>query len=151
MSGLRIKSVSLKEANAYIEEHHRHHGAVRGWKFGASVVDEEGRVRGVVIVGRPVARGLDDGETLEVLRCCTDGSKNVCSMLYSAARKAAAALGYSSIVTYTLESESGASLRASGWREVARTKGGSWDTPSRRRTDKAPTEPKVRWEGIATR
>lgn len=80
-----------------------------------AAVEHDGQVRGVAIAGRPVARRLDDGESLEILRVCTDGTRNACSMLYAAIRKAGRALGYKRIITYTLPNEGGASLRAAGF------------------------------------
>jgi hypothetical protein len=74
---------------------------------------------GVATVGRPVARQYDDGYTLEVNRTCTDGTPNANSMLYGAAWRAAKALGYRRLITYTQDGESGTSLRAAGWRVVA--------------------------------
>jgi hypothetical protein len=109
-------------------------------------VDEAGEVRGVAIVGRPVSRALDNGLTLEVNRVATDGCPNACSALYGASWRAAKALGYRRLVTYTLEDEGGASLRGAGWRVVAERKGGSWDCPSRPRVDKHPLQGKLRWE-----
>jgi hypothetical protein len=145
VTGLYLSPVSLDEANAFVERHHRHRGAVLGAKFciGASIGDN---VVSVVIVGRPVARGLDDGATLEVNRCCTDGAPNACSLLYAAAWRAARAMGYRKLVTYTLVSESGGSLRAAGWRVVGEVRGRSWSTPSRPRVDTAPQQDKLRWE-----
>jgi hypothetical protein len=105
-----------------------------------------GDIVGVVIVGRPVARMLDDGKTLEVTRCCTDGTHNACSMLYSAARRAAKALGYKRIITYILATETGGSLKAAGWRLVGPAGGGSWNRTGRPRKDKAPIIGKVMWE-----
>ncbi len=142
---MRLVPISLKDANRFVDEVHRHHGPTVGHKFSVAV-EEDGKLVGVCIVGRPVARGLDDGKTAEVLRLATTGEKNACSMLYGAARRAAKAMGYDKIVTYILESEDGASLRASGWKEVGRVKGRSWDTPSRPRTDKHPTVDKIRYE-----
>lgn len=101
---------------------------------------------GVVIVGRPVSRMRDDGATLEVTRLCTDGTRNACSFLYGAAAKAAFALGYDRIGTYTLPSEGGASLRACGWKLIGERGGGSWSRDARPREDKAPTEQKLLWE-----
>lgn len=102
---------------------------------------------GIVMAGRPVARGLDDGLTLEVTRCCVlEGHKNANSMLYGAIRRAAKALGYAKLVTYTLASEPGDSLRASGFTLTGVVAGRSWTTPSRPRTDKHPTVDKLRWE-----
>ena len=140
-----LQPITLRAANAYVEEYHRHHGPTRGWKFGIALSDND-KLVGVIIVGRPVARGLDDGWTLEVTRCCTDGTKNACSKLYAAAWRASRALGYRRLVTYTLASESGISVSAAGVKALYQTKGGSWDCPSRRRTDKHPPEPKVLWE-----
>lgn len=144
---LRVAPIGLKEANTFVAREHRHHGSTRGHKFSVSVVDELGTVRGVAIASRPVARGFDPRRTIEVVRLATDGTPNACSMLYGAVRRAAVAMGYNpaEIITYTLASEPGTSLRAAGWHRDAETRGGSWDTPSRRRTDHAPTEPKVRW------
>lgn len=144
---LRVRPIGLRAANAFVAHHHRHHGPARGHKFSISVVDETGQVRGVAIAGRPVARHLDDGLTLEVLRVCTDGTSNACSMLYGAVRRAAKAMGYPArqVITYTLESENGVSLRAAGWRLDGRTRGGSWDRPSRSRSDAHPTDGKLRW------
>lgn len=145
MSQLVIVPLSLSEANAAVALWHRHHKPVRGHKF--SLGCEQGaELRGAAIVGRPVARHLDDGWTLEVTRVATDGTLNVCSALYGAARRATFALGYRRLVTYTLPSESGASLRAAGYRCIGAAGGGSWSRPSRPRLDKAPTEPKLRWE-----
>lgn len=144
---LTLRPVGLRVANAWIDEVHRHHGPVRGHKFSVSVVDDSGAIRGVAVAGRPVARHLDDGLTLEVLRVATDGAANACSMLYGACARAGKAMGYSPdrIITYTLASESGASLRAAGWVPVATTDGGSWNRPSRPRDDRHPLDEKVRW------
>lgn len=114
----------------------------------ASAVCRGGELVGVIQVGNPVARMLCDGKTLEVVRCCTDGTKNACSFLYSAAARVAKDLGYSKIITYILETEDGASLRAAGWHKEADTRGHKWDTPSRRRTTTAPTCNKQRWAKI---
>jgi hypothetical protein len=141
---LVLVPLPLDEANAYVGENHRHHGPVRGHKFSIGAA-ERGRIVGVAIVGRPVGRGYDDGLTLEVLRLCTDGTRNACSWLYARCWRAAQALGYTRMVTYTLASESGASLRASNWRVVGEVKGRSWDTPSRPRVDKHPTQDKPCW------
>jgi hypothetical protein len=142
---LNIVPIEFKEANAYVKMHHRHHNCVAGHKFSIGLSDGV-EIRGVAIVGRPVARGLDDGWTLEVTRCCTDGVKNGCSKLYSAAWRACRAMGYKKLVTYTLSDESGKSLSAAGWRLVAATKGGSWSCKSRPRVDKHPLQGKLRWE-----
>lgn len=96
--------------------------------------------------GRPVARHLDDGRTLEVTRCVTDGTPNACSALYGAAWRVARAMGYHRLITYVLASESGGSLKASGWKELYKTPGRSWSVPSRRREDKHPLGQKTLWE-----
>ena len=148
MSGarLRIVPVSLADANAFVARHHRHHKPVPGHKFSVAVADEEGVVHGVATVGRPVARNLDDGLTLEVTRVATDGCANACSALYGAARRATFALGYERLVTYTLPREGGASLRAAGWRVIAKAGGGTWSRAERPRIDRHPLERKLRWE-----
>lgn len=141
-----ITPLPLDEANAFVARHHRHHGAVRGYKFALAVATPDGEVRGVAIVGRPVSRVLDDGLTLEVTRLTTDGTRNAASCLYGACRRAAFALGYKRLITYTLPSEGGASLRGSGWRVIGEAGGGSWSRPSRPRVDKHPKQAKLRWE-----
>lgn len=144
---LEITPINLREANAFVAAHHRHHKPVRGAKFAVAVSDA-GTVRGVAIVGRPVARNLDDGWTLEVNRACTDGARNACSMLYGAAWRAAKALGYRKLITYTLPEEGGASLRASGWTCIGERGGGNWNKPSRPRVDTDATlrGQKLLWE-----
>ena len=143
---LQLQPITWREAKAFIEAHHRHHKAPQGWLFGCAVNDGD-QVVGVVMVGRPVSRLRDDGYTAEVTRLCVlDGYPNACSMLYAAAWRAARALGYQRIGAYLLESEGGASVRAAGWREVAKTKGGSWDRPSRPRVDSAPIVRKTLFE-----
>jgi hypothetical protein len=137
--------MTLSEANEFVRSHHRHHKPVPGAKFCVGVAVGE-KVVGVAIVGRPVSRMLDDGWTLEVNRTCTDGTKNANSMLYGACRRAAWALGYKRLVTYTLPEEGGASLRAAGWREIGRAGGGKWSRESRPRVDLHPTQEKIRWE-----
>ncbi|OQS41162.1 XF1762 family protein [Chromobacterium haemolyticum] len=142
---LNITPVSISEANEFVRQQHRHHKPVAGAKFAVAVSDGDG-IRGVAIVGRPVARALDDGWTLEVNRCCTDGARNACSMLYGAAWRAARAMGYRRLITYTLPAEGGGSLRAVGWRLIGQAGGGSWNCPSRPRVDTHPTQEKLRWE-----
>ena len=112
---LSIRHIELRDANAYIAERHRHHRPVCGHRFSIACYDE-GRLCGVAIVGRPVARQIDQQKTVEVLRLCTDGTKNACSCLYAACRRAARELGYDRIITYILEDEPGISLLGSGWK-----------------------------------
>jgi hypothetical protein len=147
VSSLELRPVSFREACAYIEEYHSHHKPPQGWKFGICVhVPAEGnRIAGVVTVGRPVSRMLDDGFTAEVTRCCTDGTRHVASKLYAAAWRAAKAMGYKRIITYTLEEEKGTSLVAAGWTPDAMSDGGSWSRDSRLRDDKHPLGRKRRW------
>lgn len=162
---LDLRPITRDEAKAFVREHHRHHGAPVGDLWRHAVHDDEGIVVGVAVVGRPVARALDDGLTVEVTRLCTLGAPNADSMLYGAARRAADAKGYRRGLTYILASEwnrfvddggnpcsecnptarrvGGAGVRAAGYRFLWKVKGRSWDTPSRPRTDKHPTEDKI--------
>lgn len=134
---LTVTPIDFAEANAFVAIFHRHHKPMPGCKFCIAVSDRDGKVRGVVMVGRPVARNSDNGWTLEVNRVCTDGARNACSMLYGAAWRAAKALGYRRLVTYTLPAEGGASLRAAGWKLIGERGGGNWNVPSRPRIDTA--------------
>lgn len=131
---MEITPIDFSEANAFVATKHRHHKSMLGCKFCLAVSDN-GKVVGVAIVGRPVSRHLDNGWTLEVNRCCTDGTKNACSMLYGAAWRAAKALGYKRLITYTLPKEGGASLRASNWVLLGLAGGGNWNTLTRPRVD----------------
>lgn len=144
---LEIVPMTLREANAYVEQHHRHHGPVLGQKYSIGLSDGE-KIVGVAIVGRPVSRHLDDGWTLEVNRLCTDGTKNACSMLYAAAWRAARAMGYKRLVTYILESENGASLRAAGWKCVGQAGGLRWTGERRPEVDLYPAQMKIRFEQV---
>ena len=108
---IKARRIALREANAYVEQYHRHHGKVAGHKFSIGAY-KDGQLVGVAIVGRPTGRYLDDGKTLEVTRLCTDGTKNACSFLYNASARTARKMGYSKIITFILQSESGTSLRA---------------------------------------
>jgi hypothetical protein len=142
---LHLTRVELKEANEFVAALHRHHKPVIGHKFSLGAVMDD-KLVGVAIVGRPVARMRDDGDTLEVTRLCTDGTDNACSFLYGACARAAFALGYHRIGTYILASEPGTSLTGAGWRLMGERGGGSWSRGSRLRTDKAPTERKLLFE-----
>jgi hypothetical protein len=145
---LAIVPATLDEANAFVAVHHRHHKPVPGAKFCLAVATG-GSVVGVAIVGRPVSRMLDDGWTLEVNRSCTDGTKNANSALYGACRRAAFALGYRRLITYTLRSEGGASLRAAGWKCLGEAGGGRWNRRGRPRVDIHPLQRKLAWEASA--
>ena len=125
--------LTLTEANQFIEKHHRHHHKVPRDKFRVGC-EVGGKLVGVATVGQPLARLLCDGKTLEVTRLCTDGTKGVCSFLYSRCARIAKEMGYRKIITYILETEDGTSLKASGWHcEVEKCGGGSWNVPSRPR------------------
>lgn len=151
---LEIRPITLKQANAYVKEFHRHNQPTNGHKYSIACYEGE-RLVGVAIAGQPVARRLDDGMTIEIRRVCTDGTYNACSMLYGACARAAKALGYKRVVTYTLQSESGTSLKASGFINDGEAGGTNWDTPSRPRETtqitlfgeerKYPNEKKIRW------
>jgi len=143
---LEIVPCTLRAANTYVKENHRHHKPPQGARFALAVADESGELRGVAMVGTPVARMLNDGWTAEVVRVATDGCPNACSALYGAAWRAARALGYKRLITYTLQEEGGASLRGAGWTCIGEAGGGSWSRKSRPRVDEHPLQVKMRWE-----
>lgn len=144
---LRLVPMTLKLANQYVAVFHRHHKPVQGHRFSLGAAKGDNIV-GVVIVGRPVARGCDPYAVAEVSRLCTEGGKNVCSFLYAAAARVCKEMGFARIQTYILESEPGISLRAAGWTLDGHTAGGDWNHSAayagKRRTDQ-PMVPKQRW------
>jgi hypothetical protein len=146
---LQLVPISIRGANEYVARWHRNHPVVRSALF-AVAAQRLGDVDlcGVAIVGRPKARGLQDGRTCEVVRVATDGTANVCSFLYQRARRAAQALGFTRCKTYTLVTEGGSSLRALGLTPEATVRGRTWDTPARRRAEPTDTQltDKYRWE-----
>ena len=144
---LELVPITLREANRFVEQHHRHHQPSRGCRFCVAVA-QAGEVVGVAIITRPVARRLDDGWTAEVSRVATDGTRNACSELYGAAWRAARSLGFRRLITYTLPEEGGASLRGAGWRCVGEAGGGSWSRRDRPRVDLHPLQQKLRWEAL---
>lgn len=145
-SKLTVVPCTRKQANEFVGAMHRHHKPVVSGKFSLAVVDEEGLVRGVAMIGNPVARSLMDGWTVEVNRVATDGCPNACSALYGASWRTARAMGYRRLYTYTLASEPGVSLRGAGWKQDGIVNGRSWHTPSRPRgIEDHPTEDKIRW------
>lgn len=134
MSGLRIVPVRFADACGFVAMWQRHHQPPVGCKFCLGVADDADVLRGVAIVGRPVARSFDDGLTLEVTRTATDGTANANSMLYGSCWRAAKALGFRRLVTYTQAGESGTSLRAAGWCVIGeRPPRPGWNMPSRPR------------------
>lgn len=152
---LEIRPITLRDANAYVAKYHRHNKPTNGHKWSVACYDGD-RLCGVSIAGQPVARKLDDGMTIEIRRVCTDGTRNACSILYGACARIAREMGYKRIITYTLISEPGTSLRASGFTNCGPAGGVSWDMPGRPREvtqvtlfgeeRKYPTEKKIRWE-----
>lgn len=142
---LRLTPIDLRTANAFVATHHRHSKPVCGHKWSVAAADDSG-LRGVAIAGRPVARELQDGFTIEILRVCTDGARNACSMLYSACCRAAAGMGYLLAITYTRASEGGASLRAAGFKPAAEVRDRQWGCKSRPRVERDLIGDKIRWE-----
>ena len=144
---MKLKPITFRMACHYVKLIHRHHKAPQGHKFSIGAVDDNEKLVGVAMVGRPVSRTWDDGYTAEVIRLATDGTKNVCSMLYGASWRCAKAMGYTQIITYILDNEPGTSLKASGWKLDGQVQGRTWNRPSRLRIDKTPvqTQNKQRW------
>jgi hypothetical protein len=152
MVRLQLVPVALDEARRFVGAHHRHNLPSIGWKFGVGVAQGD-KLVGVAMAARPVARALDDGRTLEVIRSCTDGTPNANSMLYGAVTRAAKALGYARLFTYTLAEEPGTSLKAAGWiRDAELDPRPAWEYTGQSRMqkdlfgqDRRPPGPKVRW------
>lgn len=149
-STLRIRPVTLKEANALVARLHRHHPPDQGHKWSVGVESEDQLLCGAAIIGRPKSRGLDKRRpdarfTAEVTRVVTDGTPNACSALYGAAARCAEAMGYDHIITYLRDDEQGVSLVAAGWEFETTVTARSWDCPSRRRRDTTERVPRQRW------
>lgn len=150
---LEVKPIERDEARAFVDRHHAHNKAPVSWRYGAGIWNGR-QLIGVVMVGRPVARMLDGSTIVEVNRLCIrrdiarELAWNACSQLYGWAAREAKRRGFAKIITYTLETEPGTTLKAAGWQPEARTKGGSWNRPSRGRLVVAPTCPKIRWSRI---
>ena len=140
---LEIVPITLRTANAFVTDYHRHHPAVVGCKF-AIGCEDNGKLCGVAICGRPVSRYLDDGRTLEINRLCTDGTRNACSKLYGASVRIAKAMGYKKVITYILESESGSSLKASNFVCEGKAGGTHW-TGKRDKGQDIPNQMKQKW------
>lgn len=144
---LTIVPISIKEANGYVDRWHRHNKPIRVARWACACVDHLGTIHGVAIFGTPSCTNLMDGLTGEILRVATDGTRNSCSILYGACRKAAFALGYTRVVTYTLHSESQASLKAVGFKLVDDNAGGSpWTNRKGRKAQAVSMIRKNRWE-----
>lgn len=142
---LEIVPCSIQDAKTIVRRWHRHHAPPASGLFALGVVDEAGTLHGVAIVGRPVARKADDGWTCEVVRVATDGTANACSALYGAAWRAAKALGWRRMITYTLPAEGGASLRGAGWKSSGTSRGhDGWLSREGRKLSN--TDDKTRWE-----
>lgn len=138
-----IQPITLRAANEFVKEHHRHHSTVAGCKFAICCVVDD-KICGVAICGRPVSRYYDDGLTLEINRLCTDGTRNACSKLYGASVRIAKEMGYKKVVTYILASENGASLKASNFVCEGEAGGTHW-TGERDKGQNIPHEMKQRW------
>ena len=145
-TGVEFSQIHIREANAFVARFHRHSLSTAGGKFAVAARYGD-RLVGVAIAGRPVARLLDDGLTLEVFRVCTDGTHNACSCLSGRVKTISRLRCYRKVITYTLAEESGASLRAVGAKPVAVVEPQGWDRPNRRRQDQPVyAKRKVRWE-----
>lgn len=143
---LEARPISIREANVFVNQFHRHSAKVDGGLF-AVAAWHDGRLVGVGIAGRPVSRIKQDGFTFEIRRVATDGTPNACSFLYARLKRAAAVLGYRKAITYTLAKEPGSSPLAAGFELAATVPGKEWDRPSRpRRSQKVYSQPKLRWE-----
>ena len=141
---LNIRPIHLKAANEFVKQYHRHNIPTVGGKFAIACYDDN-KLCGVAICGRPTARKSDDGKTLEIYRNCTDGTYNACSKLYGAAVKVGFAMGYRRVITYTLQSESGASLKASNFKDCGEAGGLEWTGNRKRNYFVAPQEMKRKW------
>ena len=148
--GLEIKPCDFSTAKQFVQINHRHNKPPAGHKFSIACYDGD-KLCGVCMVGRPVSRYLDDGETLEINRCCTDGTKNACTMLYGAAIRAAKALGYKRIFTYTRQSEPGTSLKASNWIYDGEAGGTHWTGKRYAEKTQSTDELKYRWVKLLKR
>ena len=137
--------MTIREANNYVKDNHRHHKPVAGCKFAIGVY-EDNILHGVAICGRTISRVLDDGLTIEINRVCTDGKKNACSILYGACCRIAKAMGYKKAITYILSSEIGTSLKASNFTLEAENVGGKvWTGKRSGRDNGVPKELKKRY------
>jgi hypothetical protein len=142
---MRTVPIEKKDADIFVAAHHRHHDPVKRDKWLFGVVDDDGKLIGVLHAAKPIARMLDDGKTIEIVRCCSDGTKNLCSFMLGRARRIAAAMGYHKMISYILDSEMGTSYKAAGWHKEADTRWHTWNTRQRPRSTTAPQCNKQRW------
>ncbi len=156
MTALELVPISIKAACAFVASHHRTHRKRKVIARFAVAVARDGGVVAVAITGNPKAKALQDGWTAEVVRVCSiderpDGehASCACSMLYATSWRAARALGFRRLVTYSLPEEGGASLRGAGWTLIGEAGGGSWSRRERPRVDEHPTQCKLRWGRVA--
>ena len=142
---LSIRPISIKDAQAFVKQYHRHNIPPVGGKFAIACCNDSKRICGIAICGRPVARSYDNGITLEIYRNCTDGTRNACSKLYGACLRIAKCMGYRRVITYSLKSENGASLRATNFILEGTAGGLSWTGKRHRSYYVSPEELKNRW------
>lgn len=140
---MEIRPITFKTACDFINKYHRHHKATVGCKFCIGLYDNN-KLIGCAVCGRPVSRYYDNGLTCEINRLCTDGTYNACSMLYGACCRVAREMGYKKIITYILDSENGASLKASNFICEGQAGGIHW-TGKRNKGQDIPSEMKQRW------
>lgn len=141
---MEIRPITFKQASEFINKYHRHHNATVGCKFCIGLYHKDSLI-GCAVCGRPVSRYYDNGLTCEINRVCViEGYKNGCSMLYGACCRIAKNMGYKKIITYTLKSENGASLRASNFICEGQSGGTHW-TGKRNKAQSIPNEFKKRW------
>ena len=149
---MKVSPITIKAANKIVGDHHRHNKSTNGGRF-ALAAEHDGEVVGAVIIGRPIARLLDNDGVAEVTRLVVTPSapKNTCSFLYSAARRVWQAMGGKKILTYTLQTESGDSLRGAGWKKHLATKPHGWNNNKRNRKEQdIYYQRKFRWEAACT-
>jgi len=149
LSEYEARPTNLVRACEYINRMHRHNVAPQGHKFSIELTSLGFRV-GVLIASEPKARHLNDGYTLELNRCCADERyHNVCSALNGKAVRMGKEMGYRRFISYTLTTESGASLMGSGFRKdgIVKGKKEGWSSKSRPRKmpERYPTGDKQRW------
>lgn len=144
---MKIIPMHLKQAQEFISKYHRHNIPPVGGKFAIGCISD-GNLCGTAICGRPISRMLDNGNVLEIYRCCTNGTRNACSMLYGACLRIARNMGYKEVITYTLVSENGASLKASNFIYDGLSGGLEWTGERKRKYYVSPKERKIRWKYI---